>query len=244
MLLMFENYYYSIPSDSDIFIDDEELMDKKFGKTVLEDGKKYNNDYTLLIKNYKEVSNQDLSNYLKSLYDRNLNLTYSNGYFYFTVNYNKLLTYEKYLSDDMVNYLKYSDNEIRKPAVINSKIVISLDDLVNRILSAEHYIKLSDNKELNKEFAKMLVFHFENLMLGVGDTPVFNSDTNTLNDDFLKSYKYYISKNGVFKSDLQKYIDALDKNKYVKSPDTYGNQVKLVNKVISFYQLKRDETFQ
>ena len=90
----------------------------------------------------------------------------------------------------------------------------------------------------------MLVFHFENLMLGVGDTPVFNSDTNTLNDDFLKSYKYYISKNGVFKSDLQKYIDALDKNKYVKSPDTYGNQVKLVNKVISFYQLKRDETFQ
>ncbi len=244
MLLMFENYYYSIPSDSDIFIEDEELMDKKFGKTVLEDGKKYNNDYTLLIKNYKDADNQDLSSYLKSLYDRNLNLTYSNGYFFFTVNYNKLLTYEKYLSDDMVNYLKYSDNEIRKPAVINSKIVISLDDLVNRILSAEHYIKLSDNKELNKEFAKMLVFHFENLMLGVGDTPVFNSDTNTLNDDFLKSYKYYISKNGVFKSDLQKYIDALDKNKYVKSPDTYGNQVKLVNKVISFYQLKRDETFQ
>ena len=78
---------------------------------------------------------------------------------------------------------------------------------MNRILSAEHYIKLSENKELNKEFAKMLVFHFENLMLGVGDTPVFNSDTNTLNDDFLKSYKYYISKNGVFKSDLQKYIE-------------------------------------
>ncbi len=244
MILMFENYYYSIPSDSDIFINDEELMDKKFGKTVLEDGKKYNNDYTLLIKNYKDAGNQELSNYLKSLYDRNLNLTYSNGYFYFTVNYNKLLTYEKYLSDDMVNYLKYSDNEIRKPAVVNSRIVISLDDLVNRILSAEHYIQLSENKELNKEFAKMLVFHFENLMLGVGDTPVFNSDTNTLNDDFLKSYKYYISKNGVFKSDLQKYIDTLDKNKYVKSADTYGNQVKLVNKVISFYQLKRDETFQ
>ena len=244
MLLMFENYYYSIPSDSDIFINDEELMDKKFGKTVLEDGKKYNNDYTMLIKNYKEADNAELSAYLKSLYDRNLNLTYSNGYFFFTVNYNKLLTYEKYLSDNMVNYLNYSDNEIRKPAVVNSKIVIPLDDLVNRILSAEGYIQLSENKDLNKEFAKMLVFHFENLMLGVGDTPVFNSDTNTLNDNFLKSYKYYISKNGVFKSDLQKYLDNLDKNKYVKSSDTYGNQVKLVNKVISFYQLKRDETFQ
>ena len=68
MLLMFENYYYSIPSDSDIFINDEELMDKKFGKTVLEDGKKYNNDYTMLIKNYKEADNAELSAYLKSLY--------------------------------------------------------------------------------------------------------------------------------------------------------------------------------
>jgi hypothetical protein len=244
MLLMFENFYYSIPSDSDIFIEDEELMDKKFGKIVLEEGKKYNNDYTMLIKNYKTVENGELSKYLNSLYDRNLNLTYSNGYFYFTVNYNKLLTYEKYLSEDMVNYLKYSDNEIRRPAVINSKIVIPLDDLVNRILSAEHYIQLSQNDDLKKEFAKMLVFHFENLMLGVGDTPVFSSETNTLNDNFLKSYKYYISKNGIFKSDLQKYIDTLDKNQYVKAADTYGNQVKLVNNVISYYKLKRDETFQ
>lgn len=244
MLLMFENFYYSIPSDSDIFINDEELMDKKFGKIVLEEGKKYNDDYTLLIKNYKDVDNKELSTYLKSLYDKNLNLTYSNGYFFFTVNYNKLLTYEKYLSDDMINYLRYSDNEIRNPAVINSKIVIPLNDLVNRILNAEHYIQLSKNKELNKEFSKMLVFHFENLMLGVGNTPVFNSDTNTLNDNFLKSYQYYISKDGVFKSDLQTYIDKLNKNKYVKSPDTYGNQIKLVNKVTSFYQLKKDETFQ
>ena len=244
MLLMFENYYYSIPSDSDIFISDEELMDKKFGKIVLEEGKKYNNDYTMLIKNYNNTADEELGQYLKSLYDRNLNLTYSNGYFFFTVNYNKLLTYEKYLSNDVINYLKYSDNEIRRPAVVNSKIVISLDDLVNRILSAENYIKISENKDLNKEFAKMLVFHFENLMLGVGDTPVFNSDTNTLNNDFLKSYQYYISKNGIFKSDLQNYIDTLNKTSYIKSPDTYGNQVKIVNKVISFYKLKRDETFQ
>lgn len=244
MILMFEKYYYSIPLDTEVFIKDEELIDKKFGSLILEEGKKYNNDYAVLIKNYNSVENVELKDYLKSLYDRNLNLTYSNGYFFFTVNYNKLQIFDKYLSDSMINYLKYSDNEIRNPAVSDSKIVITMNELTDRILNAENYIKSSDNKELNKEFAKMLVFHFENLMLGVGNSPVFNYETGIINEDFLNTYKYYISKNGLFKADMQDFLNYLEKNKFSKSTDTYSKQINVTNKVTNFYQLKKEETFQ
>lgn len=244
MILMFEKYYYSIPLDTEVFIEDEELIDKKFSSLILEEGKKYNNDYAVLIKNYNSVENTELKDYLKSLYDRNLNITYSNGYFYFTVNYNKLQIFNKYLSDSMINYLKYSDNEIRNPAVADSKIIISLNELTDRILNAENFTKSSDNKELNKEFAKMLVFHFENLMLGVGNSPVFNYETGIINENFLNTYKYYISKNGLFKADIQDFLNDLEKNNFVKSADTYSKQIKVTNKVTNFFQLKKEETFQ
>lgn len=243
MIMMYEKYYYSLPLSTDLFLDDEQLIDKKFSSLILEEAKKYNNDYTELIKNYNTVENVELKDYLKSLYARNLSLTYGNGYFYFTVNYDRLQTYSEYLSDDMLSYLKYSDNEIRHPTAENSKIIIPINELINRILIAENAISKSKNNDLNKEFSKMLVFHFENLLLGVADTPVFNYDTRHINDDFLNSYKSYISKNGIFKSDMKKFLNDLSKNNYDKTSQTYTEQIKFLNKITSYYKLSKNETF-
>ena len=244
MIMMYEKYYYSIPLSTEIFIEDEQLIDKKFSSLILEEAKKYNNDYTELIKNYNSIENVELKDFLKSLYTRNLSLTYSNRYFYFTVNYDRLQTYSEYLTSDMLSYLKYSDNEIRHPAAANSQIIIPISELIDRILIAENAISKSNNKELNKEFSKMLVFHFENLLLGVADTPVFNYDTKHISNDFLTSYKSYISKNGVFKSDMEKFLNDLSKENYNKTPQTYGEQIKFFNKITSYYNLSKDETFQ
>ena len=243
MILLYENYFYSIPLDTEIFIADEELLDKKYAVLINEEIKKYNNNYSTLIKNYANVENSELSSYLKSLYDKNLSLIYNNGYFFFTVNYNKLASYSEYLSKPMLAYLTYSDTEINKPAVVNSKIVIPMNEMVDRILLAETSIN-SDNKDLNKEFAKMLVFHFENFVLGVGNDPIFNFETNEINKEFLDAYKYYISKDGIFKSDFQNFLNSLEKNNYLKSKLTYNEQLKITNKIINYYQLKREETFQ
>ena len=244
MIMMYEKYYYAIPVTTDLFINDEELIDKKFGPLVLEEAKKYNNDYTELIKNYNAVENLELRDFLKSLYTRNLSLTYGKGYFYFTVNYDKLQTYSEYLSNDMISYLKYSDNEIRRPAAANSQIIVPINELINRILIAEDAISKSKNSELKKEFSKMVIFHFENLILGVADTPVFNYDTRHINDDFLASYKTYISKNGVFKSEMEKYLNNLSKSNYDKTSQTYSEQVNFINKITSYYKLSKDETFK
>ena len=78
----------------------------------------------------------------------------------------------------------------------------------------------------------------------MADTPVFNYDTKHISNDFLTSYKSYISKNGVFKSDMEKFLNDLSKENYNKTPQTYGEQIKFFNKITSYYNLSKDETFQ
>ena len=243
LILIFENYYFSIPFTSDIFVEDEDLVDKKYGKLILKEAEKYKNDYTELIKNYDKTEPSELKNYLKSLYDRNLTLTYSDRYFFFTVNYDKLLKYKDFLSKNMVSYLSYSDNEIRNPAILDNSLIISQEELLKRILEAEKSMSSSDETAINKEFSKMLFFHFQTLILGVDKDPVFNYETMALNDVYLNSYKKYIAENGKFSNEMKDYISYLESIHYTKDKNTYTKQVEFVDNIRNSYKLALGEIF-
>lgn len=180
--------------------------------------------YDSVIEKTNDVVEKELGNEFKKLQKIGFCITYiGEGNSMIQINYKTLIErYNKYLSKDYLIYLKILSYDV---AEMDAGIVISIDDLFERIITIENFLKDASDKysaekeslEGEKEYLKILYF------LGLENTRVFERPENKIEDfniikSFQKNIKKYSDTSETAKL-LKEYYSLLQKSRYYKTKE-------------------------
>lgn len=180
--------------------------------------------YDSVIEKTDDVVEKELGNEFKKLQKLGFCITYiGEGNSMIQINYKTLIErYNKYLSKDYLMYLKILSYGV---AEMDAGIVISPDELFERIITIEKFQKNASDKysvekeslEEEKEYLKILYF------LGLENTRVFERPQNIIEDfniikSFQKNIKKYSDTSETAKL-LKEYYSLLQKSRYYKTKE-------------------------
>ncbi len=168
-----------------------------------------------------DIKNPDLKKYLKNIKDSGYRLFESEGMYCPIIDYARYCEYAEYVTDDIREYIEIMAEESTHIATDDAAIVISWDELLRRACVQEEYMKkypqslrLNEVKQLYEEYVRYSLF-------GTNNTPAFDFQIETINQDLLQSYKKLIQEgnNDHITQQIETYLKILEKNKFKRTDE-------------------------
>lgn len=227
--IMIENFlkvqenYIEVYSD-ELFKDNRQVIINKI----------YSED-NLDIKNIDNIDDEATKEILKIILKGKYKIINIEGAYYPEIDYNKLKNYSKYLTQEITEYIEIKNIESENPFLIGTSLVITWDELSERLIGVEEYlVKYPETlrlEELLRLYGEYLLIYLE----GVKDTPNYDYITKELYDDVLESYKKLIANNkeGITKDIIERYLSILEENDNKINEEVKGKIIDLYNEAIN-----------
>lgn len=155
--------------------------------------------------------------------------------FYPIIDYNKLKDYSKFLSEEMNGYIEIKSIESERPFLISTSLVITWDELSERLIGIEKYLRKYPESIKLEELLRLYGEYLLTYLEGAKDTPNYDVETKVFYDDVIESYRKLIAnnKNSITKDILEKYLTILEENDNKMNKEVEGKVVDLYNEAIS-----------
>ena len=186
-------------------------------------------------KKINEIKDEELKNLLTKIIDGKYKLVNIEGSCYPIIDYEAIGKYNKYLTDEMKGYIDIKAKESNEPSMMDAALVISWDELANRMLGVEKYlVKYPEGikeEELTRLYGNYLVVYLS----GTDNSPIYNYETKKIFDDVLNSYKKLVATNkGTITGDtVKKYIELIANNKNIIDENVTSKIIELHNEAIA-----------
>lgn len=156
------------------------------------------------------------------------------GSFFPIIDYGSFKKYEKYLSEDMKGYLNIKSLESDSPSMTDGGLIITWDELANRLIKTEKYLMKYPEGLKNEEILRLYGEYLIKYMSGGDNTPIYNMEDNKILEDVLESYKKTIvnNKNTITADIMSKYLKLIGENEYIVDDVLTSEVVDLYNEAI------------
>ena len=158
----------------------------------------------------KDIKNEELKTEVATIFDSMYKLVNLEGSFYPIVDYARLQEYNNYVTDEWKEYIAVRAMDSNVPPFVDGALVISYDDLANRLLKTENYL----NKYLDSSRQDVMLDNKINIYLkGVDNTPIADHASKIIYDDVLDSYVNTSHNEGYLTADiLRRYVNVIEEN--------------------------------
>lgn len=156
------------------------------------------------------------------------------GSFFPIIDYGSFKKYEKYLPEDMKGYLNIKSLESDSPSMTDGGLIITWDELANRLIKTEKYLMKYPEGLKNEEILRLYGEYLIKYMSGGDNTPIYNMEDNKILEDVLESYKKTIvnNKNTITADIMSKYLKLIEENEYIVDDVLTSKIVDLYNEAI------------
>ncbi len=157
------------------------------------------------------IKEQKLKDLLTDIVWGGFKIEETEGTFMVVVDYDNLKTFNKNVDDEINTYIDVMALRYNDPISIDEGLAIAPEELVNRIIQMESYIKNYDNKQREEIIISMYEGYIMVYMSGTDNTPVFDFDTGVISPDMFKKFEETASKQKdmIFGKILSKYVELL-----------------------------------
>ena len=161
----------------------------------------------------KDIKNEELKTEVATIFDSMYKLVNLEGSFYPIVDYARLHEYNNYVTDEWKEYIAVRAMDSNVPPFVDGALVISYDDLANRLLKTENYL----NKYLDSSRQDVMLDSYHNkiniYLKGVDNTPIADHASKIIYDDVLDSYVNTSHNEGYLTADiLRRYVNVIEEN--------------------------------
>jgi hypothetical protein len=185
----------------------------------------------------KDIQDDELRDYVTKLFASNYKLINLEGSFYPITDYEKMKQYNNYISDEMKDYIDIKAMDSDKPVAIDAGLVISYDELAERILKTENYIQKYSEGKRYEEMLGSYRSKLDIYLSGLDNTPIADYETKKIYKDVVDSYEKTINtKDSVTAFVVSKYMDTIKENKYIIDKNVTDNVLSLVNESLSLLE--------
>lgn len=197
----------------------KDYEDKMFSPEINIPLNNYKYEDLLMLWNIKE---EDIKNLLQDAFSNGYKLSASEGMYYPEIDYDKILKdFGGHASDKVAGYLEIMAAESNKHFATDAALIISPDELADRIVKAEKFIGSYPDFELVQQVEQFHSYYLQAYLLGLNNTPLFDYQTEKAKDSFVKSYENTINsqKGTKLAGILEEYTALLKKYDYTKSDE-------------------------
>ncbi len=167
--------------------------------------------------------NDNQKNYANFLKENGLNLCNIEGNLYVCIDYPYIFNKIKdKISLPTEQYLIQTQSESEELYTSDTGIIVPIETIANRIIFWEDFIKDNDNFIYINEATKLFTEYKKAFFKGFENTPAFNIETKTLNQEFKEGYNFIIenySETEIGKL-TKEYFDILEKNNFIESEES------------------------
>jgi soluble cytochrome b562 len=135
------------------------------------------------------------------------------GFVFPVVDYGKLKRFDAHLSAEMKDYIALLAMESDAKTAADGGLVITWDELANRALAAEKYVKDYPESKERQEAAKRYLQYMWDLLIGLDNTPVFEFETFKIDPKVKAEYEKVVAEHPdtVTAQMAQQFLDVLKK---------------------------------
>jgi hypothetical protein len=172
---------------------------------------------------YKLDSIQDAE--VKSLIEETRAMGYkvetAEGMFFPIINYEFLKKFSPYAGDDVEDYIDIMAVESNKVPAKDAALVIGWDEVVERALAQEGFIRKHSGSDKVESIKKLQKKYITFMLYGLNNTPLFSYDTKEMDSEAKEVYIKAVKNNS--DSELMKllggYMEILEKSDYKLSEE-------------------------
>ncbi len=184
--------------------------------------------------NIEKIKNDNLKELVSKIIQGKYKLINLEGAFYPIVDYEALKVYNRYISNELKDYINIKAMDSNDPTIIDASLMISFDELAERLIAIENYIgQYSEDircEELLRLYGTYLRFYLE----GTDNTPIYDYETNKIKDEVLSSYKKALkSKDTVVSHIVSKYMNIIEENQFIIDESVISKTTALHNEAIA-----------
>ncbi|MDR7855419.1 hypothetical protein [Tissierella sp.] len=188
----------------------------------------------------KDIQDEKLRDHVTKLLASNYKLINLEGSFYPIRDYEKMKQYNNYISDEIKDYIAIKALDSDKPVAIDAGLVISYDELADRILKTENYIQKYSEGKKYEEMLRSYRTKLDIYLNGLDNTPIADYESKKIYKDVVDSYEKTINtKDSVTAFVVSKYLDVIEENKYIIDKSVTDNVLSLVNEALSLLEASK-----
>ncbi len=143
------------------------------------------------------------------------------GFYFPVIDYSIYKEFSSYVTPDIKAYIDIMSTESDQVFAKDAALVIGWDELVKRVLSQEDFLtSFGDSKKTDAVRALYERYGYI-AMYGLNNTPLFDYETNTLNEEANTAYVNILKgdSNSAFLINLKGFMDVVKKNDYKLTDD-------------------------
>ncbi|MDF2609559.1 MAG: hypothetical protein K0R92_1033 [Lachnospiraceae bacterium] len=160
--------------------------------------------------------------------DSGYKIDQAEGMYFPVINYSIYLPLIDYISDDIKEYFIIMDIESSKTFAKDAALMITWDDVVARALKTEEYLSKYQDSERFAEVEELYQRYLTISLLGLNNTPLFDYETNSMNQDAKSAYETLLSKkkSSEYFSILEEFMKVVKDSNYklTEEVEQYRNQ--------------------
>lgn len=154
------------------------------------------------------------------------------GMFYPIINYSAYKNYVQYMAEDMKAYVEIMATESDAAPAKDAALVIGWDELVERALKQEAFIKKFSESSKLDEVKQLHTNYLSFVFFGLNNTPLFDYQGGVMNADAKAAYEKidFSTNDSELKQSLKGYMDLLGKSNYKLTKEVEAYRIKIVGR--------------
>lgn len=163
---------------------------------------------------------------VQNVYDGGYKLETAEGMIFPVVDYGKLKRFDDAISPEMRDYVALLATESDQKSASDGGLVISWDEVANRALAAEKYIRDYPDSKEKAAAGDLYLRYMTDLLVGLDNTPNFDFETFKLNADVKAEYKKIVSEHAdtTTAKMVQQFLDVMAKTNDAVFKKSSGGQ--------------------
>ncbi|MFZ5353065.1 MAG: hypothetical protein ACOZCL_10140 [Bacillota bacterium] len=185
----------------------------------------------------ENISEKDLKEFLMELLNGGYKIISVEGSFMAIVDYEGFKRLSEHVTDELKAYIEIMAVQSNQPTAMDGGVIISWDELADRILRMEEYLKKYKHETRKGIMKEIYAGSIMSYLGGMDNTPVFDYDTDMLLNDMLTSFNNAANKNSdtYLAAIIREYITLLEQEGFMyteRVQDYLMNITETVEKLI------------
>ena len=168
------------------------------------------------LNNLEGVNDEELKKLLKETKDLGYKVETAEGMYYPILDYDSYKKYKENVADDFADYIDIMSTESDEASVKDAELTIGWDKILNRALAQEKFIEKYPDSKRSNEVKSLYKNYTSFIFLGTNNSPLFDYDTHTMDNNAKSAYKSAADKksNSKLLGKLKDFLKIAEKNNY------------------------------
>ena len=168
------------------------------------------------LNNLEGVNDEELKKLLKETKGLGYKVETAEGMYYPILDYDSYKKYKENVADDFADYIDIMSTESDEASVKDAELTIGWDKILNRALAQEKFIEKYPDSKRSNEVKSLYKNYTSFIFLGTNNSPLFDYDTHTMDNNAKSAYKSAADKksNSKLLGKLKDFLKIAEKNNY------------------------------